>query len=497
MERLVGIGAAWKLLGQVGVQSIRLITVGVLAHLLTPADYGAAAIAIALATFAPTIADMGIGSALVQTSEATRVVRSTAFWASVVVGFALCALFAAAAGPVGAFLDDPRVGSMVAVGGITFVLYAVGSTSQALFMREMRFRSIELRYWFALAVASVVALVSAVAGAGAWALILQQLAIAAAFVAALWWRAGWRPAFEFSGQALRLLGSFALRVAGGRWARLLELLVLSLLIGKLVGVPALGAWSFAMSTVILPLTVIAIPIAEVLFSAFSRLRGEPERIAALWLDSIRFLAAVVLPLLLGLIVVAPDLIPLVFGANWKVSVGIIQLLSVYVIIRSLQAWSSVVMDAVGRPQVTLWTQLGALCLTPIGVVVGSHWGVEAVAIGFVLSQLIAVEIPMLFIVLSELRVSLGTLVGRLAGVAAAAALMTAACLLGRLTASELGMEMAERAAATIAIGLVVYPAALWCFAPDIGRRAMTLVQGFRSRMPGGRRRARPAVGTTQ
>ena len=64
-----------------------------------------------------------------------------------------------------------------------------------------------------------------------------------------------------------------------------------------------------MSMVILPLSLIAIPIAEVLFSAFSRLRSEPERMAALWLDSIGYLAAVLLPLLLGLMVVSPDLIP--------------------------------------------------------------------------------------------------------------------------------------------------------------------------------------------
>ena len=66
MERLVGIGVTWKLAGQVAIQLIRLLTVAVLARLLTPADYGAAAIAIVLATFAPTVADMGIGSALVQ-----------------------------------------------------------------------------------------------------------------------------------------------------------------------------------------------------------------------------------------------------------------------------------------------------------------------------------------------------------------------------------------------------------------------------------------------
>lgn len=487
LERSVGIGVVWKLVGQAGVQMIRLVTVAILARILTPADYGAAAIAIALATFAPTVADMGMGSALVQTDRATRVVRSTVFWASLAFGVAFSVLAAVSAGPIGRFLGDPRVGTIVAVGGLTFAICAVGSTSQAVFIREMKFRSIELRYWFALVVASGLALIAASLGAGAWALVLQQVALLATVAVALWWRAGWHPTFEFSGEVFRRLGSFAVRVAGGRWARLAELLVLSLLIGKLVGVPALGAWSFAMSTVILPLTVIAIPISEVLFSAFSRLRGDRERIAALWLESNRFLAAVILPVLVGLIVVAPDLIPAVFGSHWHVSVGIIQILSVYVIIRSLQAWGSVVMDAVGRPQVILWTQLAALCLTPVAVVIGSQWSLEAVAGCYVLGQLIAVEIPILILVLSELRVSPTTLAARFFGVAAATLVMGTACLLGRLGLSTLEVGMAERAALTIALGLLVYVVALWWLAPDICRRVVGLARGLLGKLINARR----------
>jgi O-antigen/teichoic acid export membrane protein len=383
-------------------------------------------------------------------------------------------LAAVAAGPVGDFLGDPRLGTIVAVGGLTLAICAVGSISQAMFIRDMRFRSIELRYWLALVVASAVAVGAALVGAGPWALVLQQIALLTTFAALLWWRAGWHPTLEFSWSVFRQLGSFAVRIAGGRWARLAELLVLTLLVGKLMGVPALGAWTFAMSTVILPLTVIAIPIAEVLFSAFSRLRGERERIAALWLESLRFLAAVILPVLVGLVIVAPDLIPVAFGSHWHVSVGIIQVLSISVLIRSLQSWGSVVMDAVGRPQVTLWTQLAALCLTPVGVVIGSEWSVEAIAVGFVLSQLFAVEIPMLIIVLSELRISPMTLAGRLFGVAAATLVMAIACLLGRLALSALGVGMAGRAGLTIALGMLVYAVALWWFAPDIRRRVIGL-----------------------
>jgi O-antigen/teichoic acid export membrane protein len=366
---------------------------------------------------------------------------------------------------------------MVAVGGLTFAICASATTSQAMFIRQMRFRTVELRYWLALAVSSAVAIVAAILDAGAWALVLQQLVLLGTLAASLWLGAGWRPTFEFSGAEFRALGSFAMRVAGGRWARLAELLVLTLLVEKLAGVSALGVWSFAMSTVILPLTVIAIPIAEVLFSAFSRLRGERERIAALWLQSIRFLAAVVMPVLVGLVIVAPDLIPVVFGSHWSGAVGIVQILSIYVVIRCLQSWSSVVMDAVGRPQVTLWTQLGALCLTPIGVVVGSRWSIEAVAVGFVLSQLFAVEIPLLIIVLSELRVSPAALAAQLIGVASATLVMASVCVLCRSALSELGMSIAGRAALTIAVGALSYALALSLCAPDIVRRALGLARG--------------------
>jgi O-antigen/teichoic acid export membrane protein len=157
-----------------------------------------------------------------------------------------------------------------------------------------------------------------------------------------------------------------------------------------------------------------------------------------------------------------------------VSVGIIQILSVYVIIRSLQSWSSVLMDAVGRPEVTLRTQLAALCTTPLAVVIGAQWGIEAIAIGFVLSQLMAVEIPMLIITLNELRLSLRSVAARLYGVAGATLVMAIFCLVEREVLSAWGVGLHGRAALTVASALLVYATALWWLAPDVIRRAIAL-----------------------
>jgi O-antigen/teichoic acid export membrane protein len=472
IEHLVGTGISWKLSGQVAIQLIRLLTVAALARFLTPEDYGTAAVAVSLAIFAPTVADMGVGSALVQIEWASRLVRSTAFWTSAAFGVGLFAVSVAASGPIEDFLGDSQIGTMVAAGGLTFAIYSVGSASLAVFMRDMRFRSIELRTWSALAIGSVVGVGAAALGAGAWALVLQQIAFMTALSTALWWRAGWHPGFEFSVIAFRRLVSFALRIAGGRWARLAELLVLTLMIGHLASVPELGAWTFAMSMVILPLSMIAIPIAEVLFSAFSRLQSQPERMAALWLDSIGYLAAVLLPLLLGLMVVAPDLIPTAFGSRWEVSVAVVQILSVYVLIRGLQSWGSVYMDAVGRPEVTFWTQIASLLLTPVAVLIGVNWGIEGIAAAYVVCQLIAVEIPMFLIVLAQMRVSARTVGSRLVGITIASLAMAVSCLLVREALAALGVGMAGRAALTILTAIVVYVPAIWLLAPHISRSAL-------------------------
>ena len=144
-----------------------------------------------------------------------------------------------------------------------------------------------------------------------------------------------------------------------------------------------------------------------------------------------------------------------------------QILSVYVLIRGLQSWGSVYMDAVGRPEVTFWTQLASLCLTPVAVVVGVHWGIEGVAV--VLRDLpddrgrdpdVHHRAP------ADAASRRGRVAARLSGIAAAALVMAVACLLGRAALEARASGWPARAALTIGLGIVVYVPALWWLAPQ-------------------------------
>jgi hypothetical protein len=122
-------------------------------------------------------------------------------------------------------------------------------------------------------------------------------------------------------------------------------------------------------------------------------------------------------------------------------------------------------------------------------VIGINWGIEGVAACFVVCQLIAVEIPMFILVLSQMRVSPRTVAGRLWGVAAASLVMAAACLLGRSALEAFGVSMAGRAALTIGLAIAVYAPALWWLAPQVSRRVVGICSTRLRNMINARRRA--------
>jgi O-antigen/teichoic acid export membrane protein len=61
----------------------------------------------------------------------------------------------------------------------------------------------------------------------------------------------------------------------------------------------------------------------------------------------------------------------------------LEVLSVYVAVRSIIPVLSRVMTAVGNARFVMWNDLAALCFLPIAFFVGSHWGVAGIAWGWV------------------------------------------------------------------------------------------------------------------
>jgi O-antigen/teichoic acid export membrane protein len=471
-------GAIWALGTQVASQAIRFGGVIVLARLLSPSDYGAAALALAIASYSIILGDLGYGGALIQAESAPRRVASTAFWASVGAGAIGTACVALAAYPIALALGENQVALLAMAGGLTLLIFATGSASNALLARAMRFDIIQGAGLVALIVATAAAVTSAALGAGPWALVLQQLVLSAVTSAIFIVAARWRPSPEFSRTAFRSMTKFAMPRSGGHLFAAFQTLISVTLIGSFVGIEELGIWNLSMSLVLVPLVLIAVPVAQVIYAAFARMREDVERVAEVWLTGFSLVAAIALPVLLGLVALAPMLIPLVFGSQWASAVPVVQILSVWVIAKTLQTWNTSVMDAAGKPHVSMILNLTVLIALPPSLWVGSQFGIAGAAVAFSLAELLLGEVPSFIVTTRQLRLKTRTVLRRVQGTFLASAVCFGVLLLVSRALADMGLAAAWCVLLSVAIGSAVYFGCLAVIARDVTRQLLGLARGF-------------------
>ena len=109
----------------------------------------------------------------------------------------------------------------------------------------------------------------------------------------------------FSKASLLDLGGFSIYMLGQRILYYLQVNGDRFLIGRFLGTTALGTYAVAYNTMLVPASKIGGPLQRVFSPAFSRIQDEPERIAATWARVGRIIAVVTVPMLGGLVIVAP------------------------------------------------------------------------------------------------------------------------------------------------------------------------------------------------
>jgi polysaccharide transporter, PST family len=459
-------GLAWKAASSIVLQGSRLVIGIVLAHLLSPHDYGVAGMVVVFASLVLIFSDLAFSSALIQRRTLTEADRSTVFWTSAAVGLFLTLIGIALSGPIADFYGEPQVRPLFAAMSVSFFVASIASTQQGLLTRDMNFRSLELRQMAAALTAGATGITIAVLGGGPWAIIAQQIASAAVSTALLWVASPWRPKLTFSKRSLRELGGYSSNVFGSRLLFYANRNADNMLVGRFLGAASLGVYSVAYNLMLVPISQISIPVNDVLFPALSRLQDNVVSLRKSWLRANRVVAAISLPLLAGLVVVAPDFVHVALGGRWQNAAPVIQILACVGILQSVQGLNSSVLRAVDRTQALLRYSI-IVCIASISAfAIGLHWGVIGVATAYAISSLF-VEPYYSRLTAHAVGLRLRDFLKPLVGVAAAAGGMALTAWLVRRGAMHIGIDAAPRLILCIAVGALSYPAFCAWLIPDV------------------------------
>lgn len=369
-------GTRWTALATAVGTGLQLLQVAVLARLLAPADFGLMALVLVLLGFMQSYADLGLSQALIAHGP-VRPARFAAFyWLNIISGIGLFAALCALAPPLATLLRTPDLAPLLPWAGASLLILPWGQGFQTLLQKDLRFKPIAQAEMAGSVAGAVVAVTSAMAGAGVYALIWGQLANALVRTAPIAVQ-GWRqhaPALHLSLAELRGDLRFGIYQMGERTLGLINTRLDQLLIGAVLGSEALGYYNLAWQMTLQPLARLNPVVMRVAFPLFARIQNEQPRLRRGYFQAQRLLGAVNFPLFFGLAVLAPVFVPTVFGARWAPAVGLVQLLAGVALFRAIGNPVGALLLSQGRAGLGFAANLVISLLQVPAVVAGAHFG---------------------------------------------------------------------------------------------------------------------------
>lgn len=307
----------WSAMTEMVARTAAPIITVVLARLLTPADFGVVATAMIVISFAQMFWDAGLSKALIQINEAPEEAAQVVFWTNFTLGLTIYALLFLTAPWVAIFFKSPSSGPVLRVIGLQIIIASLSSVQQALFMRDLNFRSL---FWVKLFTAFLPGFFSipmALYGYGVWALVAGALVGQTVNLLLLYRYSHWRPRFQYDFSRARKMFKFGLWVLAEAFGAWLIMWGDSLFVGRFLGVHDLGVYRTGWMMALLIFGLVLNPFLPVLYSAFSRLQNDLPTLQQNFHKVNRIVMSLALPMGVGLLLIGPELATSLFGSKWQ------------------------------------------------------------------------------------------------------------------------------------------------------------------------------------
>jgi O-antigen/teichoic acid export membrane protein len=357
----------------------------VLARLLTPYDFGIAAAVGFFLRLANKLSTIGFGGALVRLKEVRSEHVSSVFVAALAMSVMMWLMLTASAPVLATVFRDEAIGPAIRVGALIYLLLPFGIGQMAEMHRQFRFRHKAVVGWVHAATFLILSISLALGGFGYWSLIWSALLANAASTLTKIYLGGVQPRLRFSKSAFMEVIPFGVGLQAKRILTFCAEYLDNLVVGRVVGVTALGFYDKAFSTVDRVVDRLAAG-PTVFFRIFSIMRDDPDRLRRAYRKSVLAVSLLGLPTFAVLIVLGPELIPFVYGEQWRFSVLPFQILCVAGAFRVSSAYASAATQAHGQ----IWAEIARLCLfvalVIAGAWIGSGWGIAGVAVGVAIAN---------------------------------------------------------------------------------------------------------------
>lgn len=369
--------------GEIASRLARIGAIVAIARQISPAAMGVAALAISLFELIRVLANAGIGQSIIVAPEAelagTCRTANRLFWA-------WCASVACIQLVVAALLawafGQPEAGALLALLSAVYLLMPLGLVQVFLLMRAGRLTTTARIATTQTITEHLLSMLLVLAWPSPAALVIPKLMTVPVWLIGVRRAMTWRPdpaapavpVARFVRYGSGILGTEIATAARGQLDKLI--------VGALLGTQALGGWFFAFgaglgitNSVVGALSIVLLPHLSGAINTAERAR----RVRA----ALKLAGAVLVPLTLMQVALAPLYVPILFGARWADHAFLVSLLGLGALPTILAAVATAKLRATGNTALDAAIGSAATISALAGLLVGTRFGLAGAATGYV------------------------------------------------------------------------------------------------------------------
>lgn len=347
----------WKILERGGNAVVQMAVQVVMARLLAPEEFGALAIMLVFVNLGNVVVQSGLNTALIQAPEVDDEDFSTVFWMSLAVSVVLYAIIFICAPAIAAFYTMPELIWPLRALAVLFMVNALNSVQVARVTRDLEMVKVFRSTMVSVVVSAALGIGSALAGAGLWALVMQQISYQAASCVVLFPQVDWRPRLVFRADRARSLFGFGWRLLASGLLEQGYQSLSDLIVGKRFSAASLGLVSQGKKYPMAVGNMLDGAIQPVMLSAVSRVQDDGTRVKRLVRRALKTSTFLIVPAMVAFACCAPSLVPALLGPQWEEAVPFLQVYCLVYALLPIHTTNLQALNGMGRSDLFLRLEL--------------------------------------------------------------------------------------------------------------------------------------------
>lgn len=321
-------GLLWGALNSGTTQVLNLVFGIVLGRLLTPADYGIVGVLTIFTAIAGDLQSSGFTQGLVNLKQPTRNDYNSVFWFNVLVSLTIYLILFACSPLIALYFHEPRLTWLSRFVFLSFVIASLGITSNAYMIKKMMNRELAVCAIIALVGSGLVGITLALNGYAYWSLAWQQVAYISILNLCRFYYTPRLASLHIDFGPVRRMFSFAVKILVTKIINTVSSNILTFIFGRLYPMHAVGNFSQAFKWDTMANSLVANTVGQIAQPVMVSIVDERDRQRLVFRKMMRFTAFLAFPAMLGLALVAHELILLTVGPKWEGCVPLLQILCV-------------------------------------------------------------------------------------------------------------------------------------------------------------------------